>query len=264
MGSAADWKNFEPPIHSCRPRFRRNNSRTSAIRNAPFSSTKFRRTGAWRPAKQSGIPGSRSARMCHSYGWWTGTPSTLFSMSGAPAKPGAPEPGQPGPAVAAILRDEVDSLSRYELPRAVYNCAGMTVCISLDRRKLSAKADFSLISETIESSFNQQSSAADELRERIANKKARVGVLGLGYVGLPLAVEFAHAGFEVVGIDVQQSKVDQFNSGHSYVKDVKDEFSNLLSTAASCGRPPISPSSANWTPSISAFRRRCARPKIRI
>ena len=47
-------------------------------------------------------------------------------------------------------------------------------------------------------------------------------MLGLGYVGLPLAVEFARAGFEVIGIDVQQAKVDQFNSGHSYIKDVKD------------------------------------------
>jgi UDP-N-acetyl-D-glucosamine dehydrogenase len=45
----------------------------------------------------------------------------------------------------------------------------------------------------------------------------------LGYVGLPLAVEFARAGFDVVGIDVQQSKVEQFNRGESYIKDVKDE-----------------------------------------
>ena len=68
------------------------------------------------------------------------------------------------------------------------------------------------------------SSAAQEiLRERITSRKARVGVLGLGYVGLPLAVEFTRAGFDVVGIDVQQSKVDQFNSGHSYIKDVKDD-----------------------------------------
>ncbi len=66
------------------------------------------------------------------------------------------------------------------------------------------------------------SSAATELRSRISNRTARVGVVGLGYVGLPLAVEFAGAGFEVIGIDVQQSKVDQFNSGHSYIKDVKD------------------------------------------
>src|SRR3954447_16532126 len=75
----------------------------------------------------------------------------------------------------------------------------------------------------MQTSEQQQSSAANQLKERILQKKARVGVLGLGYVGLPLAVEFAHAGFEVVGIDVQQSKIDQFNSGHSYVKDVKDD-----------------------------------------
>jgi UDP-N-acetyl-D-glucosamine dehydrogenase len=62
--------------------------------------------------------------------------------------------------------------------------------------------------------------AAERLKERIKTKSARVGVLGLGYVGLPLAVEFAHAGFEVVGIDVQQSKVDSFNRGESYIKDV--------------------------------------------
>jgi UDP-N-acetyl-D-glucosamine dehydrogenase len=78
-----------------------------------------------------------------------------------------------------------------------------------------------LISEKVEQ-VSSQSSSADKLRQRIANKTARVGVLGLGYVGLPLAVEFARAGFEVVGIDVQQSKVDQFNSGFSYIKDVKD------------------------------------------
>ena len=80
-----------------------------------------------------------------------------------------------------------------------------------------------MISETLVQDSKEQASAADTLRERILTKKARVGVLGLGYVGLPLAVEFAHAGFDVVGIDVQQSKVDQFNSGHSYVKDVKDD-----------------------------------------
>jgi UDP-N-acetyl-D-glucosamine dehydrogenase len=75
----------------------------------------------------------------------------------------------------------------------------------------------------------EQVSALTRLRDRISTKKARVGVLGLGYVGLPLAVEFARAGFEVVGIDVQQAKVDEFNSGHSYIKDVKDDvFSPLV------------------------------------
>ncbi len=67
-----------------------------------------------------------------------------------------------------------------------------------------------------------QTATAAKLEERIKNKTARVGVLGLGYVGLPLAVEFAKAGFEVTGIDVQKSKVEQFNSGESYVKDVNN------------------------------------------
>lgn len=66
-------------------------------------------------------------------------------------------------------------------------------------------------------------SSARKLRERIMNKTARVGVLGLGYVGLPLAIEFARAGFEVVGIDVQQSKVDEIRRGRSYVKDISDD-----------------------------------------
>ncbi len=80
---------------------------------------------------------------------------------------------------------------------------------------------------------------AAELKKRIGNRTARVGVLGLGYVGLPLAVEFARAGFEVTGIDVQKSKVDQFNGGHSYIKDVKEVYSNRWCGAANCARRAI-------------------------
>jgi UDP-N-acetyl-D-glucosamine dehydrogenase len=74
----------------------------------------------------------------------------------------------------------------------------------------------------ISESLSAVTSVAAELHDKIKTKKARVGVLGLGYVGLPLAVEFAKAGFDVVGIDVQQAKVDQFNTGSSYIKDVPD------------------------------------------
>ncbi len=81
-----------------------------------------------------------------------------------------------------------------------------------------AKVHITLISEVLSTA----TSVASELCEKIRTKKARVGVLGLGYVGLPLAVEFAKAGFDVVGIDVQQEKVDQFNAGRSYIKDVPD------------------------------------------
>lgn len=61
------------------------------------------------------------------------------------------------------------------------------------------------------------------LKERIQNKTAILGVCGLGYVGLPLAVEKAKAGFKVVGFDVQKAKVDMVNSGHNYIGDVVNE-----------------------------------------
>ena len=63
-------------------------------------------------------------------------------------------------------------------------------------------------------------SYAVELQRKIESREARVGVAGLGYVGLPLAAEFARAGFEVVGIDIDKNKVDAVNAGESYVKDV--------------------------------------------
>jgi UDP-N-acetyl-D-glucosamine dehydrogenase len=59
-----------------------------------------------------------------------------------------------------------------------------------------------------------------KLSEKITERKAQLGVVGLGYVGLPLAVEFAKAGFEVTGIDVQVSKVDAVNRGESYIQDI--------------------------------------------
>ena len=58
------------------------------------------------------------------------------------------------------------------------------------------------------------------LRRKIETHQAQVGVVGLGYVGLPLVVEFAQAGFCVTGIDVQQFKVDAINRGESYIQDV--------------------------------------------
>jgi UDP-N-acetyl-D-glucosamine dehydrogenase len=59
------------------------------------------------------------------------------------------------------------------------------------------------------------------LTEKILNNQCKVGVIGLGYVGLPLAVEFAKAGLDVTGFDVDQSKVDSINSGRSYIPDVE-------------------------------------------
>ena len=61
------------------------------------------------------------------------------------------------------------------------------------------------------------------LKEKIRDRKARIGVIGLGYVGLPLAVEFAKKGFDVTGFDVDASKIAEINAGRSYILDVKTE-----------------------------------------
>jgi UDP-N-acetyl-D-glucosamine dehydrogenase len=74
-------------------------------------------------------------------------------------------------------------------------------------------------------------SYAQELRRKIESKTARVGVVGLGYVGLPLAVEFAQVGFNVVGIDIDQHKVDQLNKGESYIQDVPTSVLKPLVTS---------------------------------
>lgn len=66
----------------------------------------------------------------------------------------------------------------------------------------------------------QLSPHAARLAEKIRNRTARVSVVGLGYVGLPLAVEFARAGFRVTGIEVDPEKARRVNAGDSYVLDV--------------------------------------------
>ena len=62
-----------------------------------------------------------------------------------------------------------------------------------------------------------------QIKEKLLNKTAVLGVVGLGYVGLPLAVEKAKAGFKTIGFDVQESKVDMVNKGINYIGDVVNE-----------------------------------------
>ncbi len=63
----------------------------------------------------------------------------------------------------------------------------------------------------------------EKLLEKIAKREIVVGVVGLGYVGLPLAVEKAKAGFKTIGIDVEEEKVNLVNQGHNYIGDIVDE-----------------------------------------
>ena len=71
------------------------------------------------------------------------------------------------------------------------------------------------------------------LKDRIRSRDAKVGVIGLGYVGLPLAVEFARAGLDVTGFDVDAFKVAEINAGRSYIRDVSEEH---VSESVKAGR----------------------------
>jgi len=76
-------------------------------------------------------------------------------------------------------------------------------------------------------------SRLEELRDRIESREARIGVIGLGYVGLPLALEFSKAGFEVVGFDIDAEKVASVQEGRSYIEDVPGDE---LAEARSAGK----------------------------
>ncbi|MCA9558381.1 MAG: nucleotide sugar dehydrogenase [Myxococcales bacterium] len=68
-----------------------------------------------------------------------------------------------------------------------------------------------------------------ELIQKLKSREARVGVIGLGYVGLPLATAFGDVGFEVLGFEVDQNKIDAINRGESYILDVtSDEVKTLV------------------------------------
>src|SRR5260370_11580651 len=73
----------------------------------------------------------------------------------------------------------------------------------------------------------------NEIINLIKNQSARVGVMGLGYVGLPLATEFAGKGFNATGFEVDQGKVTKINSGQSYIGDVASE---LITASVAAGR----------------------------
>ncbi|PWT87844.1 MAG: UDP-N-acetyl-D-glucosamine dehydrogenase [Acidobacteria bacterium] len=86
----------------------------------------------------------------------------------------------------------------------------------------------------------------NELRERIEKRTAKLGVIGLGYVGLPMSIQFARAGFEVTGIDTNEDRVRQLQNNRSYILDISDQTLNSVSGKfhASANFDPISETDA--------------------
>lgn len=75
---------------------------------------------------------------------------------------------------------------------------------------------------TVKQVITDQDAQARALKHKIESHQAQVGVIGLGYVGLPLAVEKGKVGFQVLGFDLNSKRVDQVNNGQNYIGDVKD------------------------------------------
>ncbi|HLE62682.1 MAG TPA: NAD(P)-binding domain-containing protein, partial [Pyrinomonadaceae bacterium] len=71
----------------------------------------------------------------------------------------------------------------------------------------------------------------EQLTSLITEKRAHIGVVGLGYVGLPLLVEFAKSGFTAIGFEVDEGKADRINAGGSYIGDVADSTVKELVSA---------------------------------
>src|SRR5262245_66579643 len=71
--------------------------------------------------------------------------------------------------------------------------------------------------------YEVQPEASKTLRHKILSRSARLGVIGLGYVGLPLVIEMAKKRFQVTGIDIDTKRVEALNAGISYVLDIPSE-----------------------------------------
>ena len=103
----------------------------------------------------------------------------------------------------------------------------------------------------------------DRLLAKLEDRSACLGIVGLGYVGLPLALEFAKAGFRVIGYDVSDRVVKSLMAGESHIQDVSsEELAAVVKSGKLRGDRRTSRASARWTRSRSRFRRRWRRPAI--
>ncbi len=104
---------------------------------------------------------------------------------------------------------------------------------------------------------------AQKLKKKIADGSVRLATVGLGYVGLPLSVEFASAGLTVTGIDTNSQKVASIQSGNSYVRDVPAKKISELVDSGHFSATEDSVFSRTMMRSSYACLHRCRKPRIR-
>ena len=72
-------------------------------------------------------------------------------------------------------------------------------------------------------SENLHNMIIDKLRRQIQNRESKIGIIGLGYAGLPLALRFCEEGFKTIGFDIDQEKINNLNNGKTYIKHIQSE-----------------------------------------
>lgn len=102
-----------------------------------------------------------------------------------------------------------------------------------------------------------------QLKQKIVKKQATIGIIGLGYVGLPLALAFSQAGFKVIGFDTQSNKVNLINKGESYIDDISSKDLKAAVTSKRFLATTVKIDSASRMPSVSACPRRLLKPGSR-
>ena len=95
-----------------------------------------------------------------------------------------------------------------------------------------------------------------ELKKKIESRQARIGIVGMGYVGLPLALLFSGERFDVTGFDIEERKVSTLNAGGSYIVRILPECHPAGAEIRLSAPQPITPKSRRWTRSSSASPRR--------
>jgi len=88
--------------------------------------------------------------------------------------------------------------------------------------------------------------AKNELIKRLNDKQSVIGIVGLGYVGLPLMLRYQEVGYRVLGLDIDQTKVDRLNKGETYIAHIRPRPSKRPGPAG-LRRPPTSPGRASLT-----------------
>src|SRR5574341_1384418 len=132
------------------------------------------------------------------------------------------------PALIRLMR-RLEELSPGTLFGAIRNPSSISIIIIIRRNLMDFRVD--AIVPYGEKNVIQTRHLVKELRQKIRKRSAKVGVMGLGYVGLPLDLEMAKEGFQVTAIDLSKEKVDSINGGVSYIPDVSSEIVSTFVSA---------------------------------